>query len=263
MFLVDISYSHKNAAGRVEGRERTPNPYAVVNTYSTHVIGIEYGFTDVMDLIVTVPWSNNYREFTIPDTGDFYRYRSDGLGDISVVGKAFLPWRDLVGFAEFGLSLPTGRSDQRNEFGYIPSFIQAGSGLYVPIIGLGANWSKSRWYNFTSVRLIMAGAMGTNAAGYKFQNQTRWSVGTLLTATTKFSFGLKLDGLAINGWDTRDGVKVENTGGQWVSLTPSISFLPIGEYSFTLSYMKPVYWNTHSNQAMEDHEVRLSVSLVY
>jgi hypothetical protein len=263
MLLIDISYSYKSAHERVEGREKTPNPYQVVNTYSTHVIGFEYGLTEILDLIVTVPWSNNYREFTIPDTGDWFRYRSNGLGDISVVGKAFVTRNELVGFAEFGLSLPTGTSDERNEFGYIPSFIQTGSGLYVPIVGLGSNWSTGKWYTFASIRYIMAGAMGTNDAGYKFQNQTRWSIGTLFTANRSFTFGLKADGLAMNGWDTRDGVQVANTGGRWISLTPSISYLPVGDYSFTFSYMKPVYWNTHSNQAMEDHEVRFSISLVY
>jgi hypothetical protein len=212
-------------------------------------------------LTVTIPWSYNYREFTIPDSGDRFRYRTNGLGDISVIGKAFFTRNNLMGFAEFGMSLPTGKADEQNEFGFIPSFIQSGSGLFVPVIGLGSSWAKERWFSFINLRYVMAGSMGANDAGYEFQNQTRWSIGTSYSAPRNFSLGLKLDGLSINGWDYRDGVRVDNTGGRWMSLTPSVSYSPNDKYSLGFSLMKPIYWNVHSNQAIESHEVKFSLSL--
>ncbi len=260
-----MSYGYKEADKRVEGTETAPNPYEVINSYSTHVLGIEYGLTEFIDIAMSVPWADNYREFTVPDTGDRYRWRVNGLGDISVMGKFIFSCKHWEGFGEIGVSLPTGKDDEENEFGYVPAFIQTGAGLFVPVIGLGTNLCTGSFRTFANIRYVLAGEMGENDAGYEFVNQLRWSFGARYATKWKMSFGIRADGLAVNGWDKRDGLQVANTGGQWVSITPAISYShpDIPEVTYSLSYIKPVYWDVHANQAIEDHEMKFTVSFVY
>ena len=102
-------------------------------------VTVVYGFTERFAGIVSVPWV--YRRHETLSGAERITRKTDGVGDISLLGKYRIYTRDEVGVTSrlsviSGLDLPSGRTADEDARGKLPRTLQAGSGAVDGILGL-------------------------------------------------------------------------------------------------------------------------------
>lgn len=248
----------------------------VKNLWTRFNLGVEYGVTDQLTLGLNVPFVLNYRE----EQKSKVYYEAHGLGDVSFHGRYWFLDLDeeLNAYVEAGVGFPTGRDDETYAFQkYKKAYIQAGSGQWAPTAGVGLKWttgdfmvSGSAGYVWTVGENDAVSFTNPNVdrAGYDSADALFASVGAGWTAlrageSDEVLFGPSLffTGTFIPGFDVRDGVRVANTGGDWISVVPGLFFSPDGgKLVISVSAAVPLIIDVHSLQCAETASYMFGVS---
>ena len=159
-----------------------------------------------------------------------------GLSDIIALATVKLNLPKSARSPQFsfigGLRLPTGNAEPDHEFSGESSrdpVLQAGHGTFDPIGGF-------RYVQSFPKFTISADALGRvtggeNEYGYRYANEVQAGVsiskavptpGFLKKAVDVLAVGARVHGV-LSGHDEDRGVRVSNTGGQWLYVIPSIS----------------------------------------
>ena len=120
-------------------------------------------------------------------------------------------------------------------------------------------WTRERQSSIFPVILAASTTTGQNDAGYDSADAWYGSLGINYIpghfgqeSDRYFGFGLYLTEVRIAGWDTRNGVKVSNTGGKWFDLNPAVYFTPDnGKFTASFSVAHPVWMKVHSLQTTQ------------
>ncbi len=112
-----------------------------IDALLTQSVNLSYGLTDDLSLIANFPFQSY---FGLGSTADGFRINdgnSIGIGDFSFFAKyKFLKKEKLSAAFIAGIKVPTGNTNQKNEFGFLLSpDLQPGSGSWDPILGLSVS----------------------------------------------------------------------------------------------------------------------------
>lgn len=256
---ISLDYSYNNANQLVQDEKRqksrepwsgldgpTDNTLGVRNRYEKAVFGLTYDYSNTNTVGISVPYVRNERW---EDHHHYSDYTSQGIGDITIFGRHWLKKeKDAFNtYIDLALGLPTGRSNELVTMvkegtapppapapapttGYKASYIQPGLGQFVPIIAAGFETTyteKSSLYG----RMQFSNPIGKNNIGYKSESTLVSNIGTAYTfaPSGKNVFGVSGQINYIYAQfrqDTRNGVAVGNTGGEWVDFQPGVFYSP-------------------------------------
>lgn len=220
------------------------------------LLRVYYGLMKDFRLCMVTPYLE--KELTSLTANGVTRDRASGLGDIKLTGKYNFFTSDAGDQVALhaGVKLPTGSTEERDGNGNkLPPRMQLGTGSTDPFIGIlyTKNWHPF-WlhanihYTFTTV----------NPDDYKY--------GDLLAGDLAFQYQphrhLILN-MEINeesaAKDTSHGVKVANTGGSKLFLSPGVQYKPFTGTVFELSYQTPVWQELNGRQLSEGHRILLGL----
>lgn len=228
-----------------------------------------YGLGKGFDIRTIIPYVNKkmYQTYPMgPNAGKKLTLKNSGLGD----SKVFLRYQALnqkKGDPVFlalglGLKLPTGttskvfntvKGKQEN-----PS-MQLGSGSFDTIaeIGLSKILPNSRIDAYTSYILKNEGSNN-----FEFGDQLKWNIGYLYSINQYLALQLEVNGMHIEKNKSK-GIEVNNSGGNFIFITPGIQFRPNKKYDISLGYAHMIHRDSNYNAIAnsgglsEDHRVVL------
>ncbi len=229
---------------------------------------VVFGLNEDLTVGLTVPYVNKSLRRTNPSSGQRETLRSDGIGDVPIVGKYRFFQKAGAGetteaAAIFGLELPTGRSNVTDGGMRLPQPLQPGSGSVDAILGGVFTRVDGLWL-FNSDLL---GKINSEADDYRFGNTDRFDVGGQfrLYPTRYESF----DQTTVNvvaelntvyaEHDTSQGSTVVDSGGLKVFATPGLQVIVSENVLFEGAVQLPVFLNLHGSQLEENFRLILGL----
>ena len=171
-----------------------------------HMIGAMYGLTDDLTLMAMMPYLHKSMNLVRRD-GLRFTTRSSGAGDLKL-SALYSVFRadedpqtkrlrhDLA--LKFGLSLPTGETDRRDDTplgrSRLPYPMQLGSGTFDPMLGVTYASRRKRWSWGAQADATLR--FGNNDEGYRFGNEYALSGWISRNLNRSVSASLRLDGRA-------------------------------------------------------------------
>jgi hypothetical protein len=265
-----------------KGTSRQSNPGAKETHWTTELTGF-YGITPDLMVIAVVPYKNGRTSgeadmTTVPPTLDTTMAGdATGLGDIALMGRyTFLkkesPDATNVLAGVFGVKFATGRTTAKtnDQMSYLDSHMQPGTGSTDYLLGLSYSHSLQRFS-------VSANALGTiaqegkfghtkhrfgNAMNYDVTGKYRIAPEAFEPARPQVFLALGLNGEA-RGQETEDGVRVPDSGGNTVYLSPGVQLVLAPHWVADLSYQRAVYHNLKGNQLGETYKVVTGVTYLF
>lgn len=123
-------------------------------------VTVVYGFTERFAGIASIPWV--YRRHKTLSGAERITRKTEGLGDVALLGKYLLYARDEIGVTSrlsviSGFELPTGRTGDEDTHGKLPRTLQTGSGAIDGILGfafthqtLNEEWDANLTYQWNN-----------------------------------------------------------------------------------------------------------------
>lgn len=130
--IVRVQSRYKKASDDPTALDRETKTLSVPVT-------VVHGYTERFAGILSVPWI--YRRHETLSGAERITRKTEGLGDISLLGKYRLYTRDEIGATSrlsviSGVELPTGRTGDEDSHGKLPRTLQTGSGAIDGVLGL-------------------------------------------------------------------------------------------------------------------------------
>jgi hypothetical protein len=204
---------------------------------------LSYGLTDDLDLIMVIPYYFGYDMRTTDMGNTINDGDSIGFGDISLLAKyRFLniEEHDFTMAAIAGIKMPTGDTNQKNEFGYLlGSDDQPGSGSWDPIMGLALSKRFGKINLDSNVLYLLSteGKQDTISGDQVFFNLgLSRKLESISTENFKWTTAFEVNGQ----WQEKVeslGIKDPNHGGLVIYLTPGLK----------LNYKDRVFTNIYTS----------------
>jgi hypothetical protein len=253
---LSLNYDYNNLNTLNNGTEVLDDNSRLRITHSI-LVNMGYAISDNFSAEALFTWVNQRRRIT--QFGNETLDQSSGVGDGVLLFRydfsdLIAPYSSLnIGI---GTKIPLGSSTETNEGGIVfNADLQPGSNAWDLIYW--ASYSKN--FNFRpslniSSRIIYR-STGTNNSyfgdsRYKFGNEIQSFVGftdQFMIFKTLASPGISFKYRKAQA-DTTDGFELTNTGGNWVSIVPNISFELTPNLIFSTKAELPLYSNVEGTQ---------------
>lgn len=227
-----------------------------------------YSITDKLAVEVLFSWVNQRRR--IDQLGNLNLDETSGIGDAIVLGRYLLVSNATNSLSVgLGARLPVGSSTKRNDQGILlVADLQPGSNAFDVIMMTTFSQQFTFRKSMNLAARITYRATGTNgsylgSSDYKFGNEFQAFLGVndrlflfnqILTTSLSFKFRNAIQ-------DQINNSKIENTGGDWVFIIPSIGFNITPQLSFTTNVELPLYANVQGTQLTPTY--RINTGLLY
>ncbi|MBI2930065.1 MAG: hypothetical protein HYY16_00310 [Planctomycetes bacterium] len=262
---LSMDYSYKHGDKLIRGHDVDhKNKIGVENLWTRLTVGLEHGLTDQLTLHGEMNYQLNEREEGVKNN----YYQAHGFGDLVLGGRTWFLEPDLADWNFFvGLDtrFPTGDDDDRWKGQFKKSYILPGTGQWGLLPSAGFYKGLGDFALTGAVGGVFS--LNKNDAGYESADVAHAALGASwvpfqLGPQQKTLIGTSLFATAI--WipenDTRDGVTVGNTGGEWYNIVPGVFFSPDGgNFTAYLSIPITAYATVHDLQCYEAYSVSFGV----
>lgn len=273
---LDSSYVDANQLVRGTHREQQledPDVLGVRNLHYSWRLGLAYDFSTQFTAGVVLPYIYNRRW----EDHNHIQYDEEGLGDITVYGRYWLPQTDHTfnSYMEFSVALPTGEANklyQKGDGTYADEkpYIVTGLGVVSPSVALGFDKSfVEGWLDGITAygRGQFTMTIGRNSAGYASSDPLVINLGSAYSVKglpNNYVAGFFTQAnFTLNKFakEKRHGKPVGNTGGIWVDIEPGIWFSPNGgDITFSVSVPVNVHYDVNSLQCFAPWYLNAGVS---
>jgi hypothetical protein len=252
-FRVDLRYefldqdqprhgSERIAVGEISGHHdevRTLNRNVLVN--------LDYAFDDRWGVSLTLPRVDRDHVHIHHHHGDVLNesWNISGLGDAKLLGRYRLQEQPVS--LLFGMKLPTGATDVTNETGALAErTLQAGTGTTDLVFGIA--WQHGE---ITSPWSWFAQAMGQRALDshddFRSGNLFTLDGGVRYMATSKLSLMAQANAV-VKGRDRGAEAETELSGGEYLFLTPGMSYALSRDVQFHAFVQQPLHQHVNGVQ---------------
>lgn len=229
---------------------------------------LSYGITDDLTLIMVVPFYFGYNILTTDEGNTINDGDSIGFGDISLLAKyRFLnsEHHHFAMAAIAGIKMPTGDTNQKNEFGYLlGSDDQPGSGSWDPILGLALSNALGK-VNMDSNLLYVLSTKGKQETIVGDQVFFNYALSRKLEFMSNENFKWTLVSEINAQWREKVeslGIKDPNHGGLVLYLTPGLK-LNYRDEIFTNFYVSmPAFQDLNGIQSDVNLQLGFNLSFV-
>ena len=201
---------------------------------------------------------------------------AEGLGDIAVMGRyTFLRTHTMdtttmiAGIA--GIRFPTGKTDSRADDGaFLDSHLQLGTGSTDYVMGLSVSHVVDRFSLAANLLDVIPTEGQFGDTRHQFGNTLNYDVTTRYRlfpdvsgpSTTQLYFSLGVNG-ELRQKEKERGVKVANSGGHTVYITPGVQLVAASHWMFEFTYQHAVYHNIYGTQLAEDYRANGAVTYLF
>ncbi len=232
------------------------------------LLKLVFGINEKMTISATIPWLDKSMTRINAGSGQKETLRSQGIGDVPVVGKARI-YQD-AGLGEtteaaaiFGLELPVGRTDLEDGGMRLPQPMQSGSGGMDAILGVAFTRVDGRW----QVNSDLIAKINSEANDFRFGNSYRFDIGGVFrlipakyVSFTQTTVNLVLELNTIYAEkDSAGGVTVYDSGGTKIFLTPGIQVLVSENLLFESAVQLPILLELPGSQFEENYRFILGM----
>lgn len=241
-----------------EGRDAHARRNDITNSFF-----IGYGITDVLSVSFQVPYVEKHSKEIHEEEFLGEDQLSTGIGDAIMLGKYKFYDKGFGVAGIFGLKLPTGNTDERNNVNerYEPE-LQPGTGSLDYMFGISVNKRINHLIILDSTFLYHLKTEG--AQDYKFGDIVRATQGTtfnIIDIEKKPTLNILSEViLQFANKDERDDETVRDSGGTTIFYAPGISSQLTEYLKTTLSVPVPVYQALGGIHQALDFNVLFSVS---
>ncbi len=230
-------------------------------TATTSVSVAGYGLTPKLALFGVVPLA--HKQLKTPAG----KRKASGLGDMALFARYTLLQSDGVGqtfrMAPFaGVELPTGKHNERDALGLLPTPVQLGSGSWDPFAGFIMTYATTGWQIDTSVSYQDNRRAGSVERGNVFKAdaslQVRLWPDELTANTDSFLFGVLEANLVQEGKNELNGIKDPNSGGTTLFVAPGLQYAA-KSWIAEASVQFPIVQNLGGTRLQKDYIARASV----
>lgn len=247
-----------------------------------HMIGAMYGVSNEFSVMAMAQYMENSMDM-VNRMGVKSKMESSGFGDTEISGLVKL-YEDsqsnskLLG--KFGLSLPTGSTDEKGmrmgSYGNLPYAMQLGSGTYDPVFGLTYT-DKTDWFSWGAQANAKI-RTGKNNEGYRLGDEysaTSW-ISKSLTEIAAISVRLEakttgdIRGADQNTFGMRNMVPTfdpNNYGGDTVNIGFGLNLYDgkgdLKNHKLNFEYLTPIYQDLNGPQMELQHSIMLDYSLIF
>lgn len=274
----DFRYLHLGSI--FKGSTKIENPQGMEETFVTHQIGFNYRPVDALTISLLVPFSSRSSIVTYealaeakPNTQSPQHHVNDhpvgseylqGLADIIALAK----YRVLDEMGEgddpltlvvnAGLKLPTGKTNAVDVDGRpIDPHLQLGSGSMDFIAGLSVLKGLDDW---TLVTTLLGIFPTEGANGYRYGANLNYDLGVRYRFIDEEGVSGSLFGSMsfvgeLRGMESKDGVTLDDTGGNTTYIAPGAVYFVTKRISVEASYQYPFLHNLNGTQLGETYRI--------
>lgn len=260
------------------GTDKLTNPGDKEEFWTTEFTGF-YGVTEDIILMATIPVRKTSQNgelhmetMTLDASG---QGGQTGLGDVSIMGRYSFFKKHTIDSATaiaglLGIKFPTGKTNGRTDSGadFLDSHMQLGTGSVDPLVGLSLSHSIMRF----SLSANLLGIITTEGKAGDVKHQFGNTLNYDLTAKYRVYptvFGMESPQIFLaigfngetTGGEKEDGVKLVDSGGSTVYLSPGVQVVVAPRWIFELSYQDAIYHNLYGTQPGPDY--RMSGGITY
>ena len=243
------------------GTSLTANPKDERTFFRTTSVNLSYQPLPRLTVDVIIPHKDITAPKTDLSTGTRFTRHFSGLGDMIVFNRFQLnipqSERSPRFSLGFGARLPTGNSRPDWDWGFGISrdpVLQTGGGSIDPIFGGYYSQKLGNVSSYGSLLYRLSG--GENVHSYKFGSESQYTAGVAYRPFTGMRLSMQLNGIH-TGHDYDKGIRVDNTGGDWLYLTPGVTIGHNG-VSYQTTIQLPVYRYVNNAQLTSDYVFTLS-----
>jgi hypothetical protein len=262
-----------------EGTDKVDNP-GNKETFLTTQATVFYAINEDLSALVVIPYSVKTSKEVEEGTDESVHGSSNGLGDISLLGRYnFFKRHQLDSTALisglFGVKFATGATDKKNNDGELmDAHIQPGTGSTDLFLGLNLSYALGRFTLAANPLYVIAGQGEALDQEHQFGNTFSWDVTGIYRVypatppgqTVSVALGLAGE---YRGNETQDGV---NIGGQGnvVYLNTGLLYIPHPKWIAELNYRPAIYHELPApppsggeTQLGEDYKAVISITHVF
>ncbi len=230
-------------------------------TATTSVSVAGYGLSPKLALFGILPLA--HKELKTPAG----KRKASGLGDIRLFARYTLFQDDGPGqtfrIAPFaGVELPTGKHNDRDALGLLPTPVQLGSNSWDPFAGVVMTYATTDWQVDTSVSYQDnrkgSGVERGNVFKADVSAQVRLWPGELTASTSSFLFGVLEANLVHEEKTKLNGITNQNSGGTTLFIAPGLQYAAKSWIAEVLVQI-PVVQNLGGTRLQKDYIARASV----
>lgn len=258
---VGLSYDYNNL-NTLNIRNRKIDDDIRLRITHSALLNVGYSISERLSVEMLLSWVNQRRR--ISQLATISLDETSGIGDAILLGRYLLVANNNSSLSiGLGTKLPLGSSTNRNNQGILLNAdLQPGSNAFDFIMmttySKKANFRKSM--NFSG--RVTYRATGTNhsylgSSDYKFGNEFQ----AFLGVSDQFLFFKKLFSPSLS-FKYRNAIQdrintnqIENTGGNWVFMIPSVSFYITSNLLFTSNIELPLYANVRGTQLTPTYRI--------
>lgn len=264
-----------------QGSHEAANPGAEERFWTTELSGF-YGVNENLLLLATLPVRKTQGDGDVgtDPNGDVdldtARGGDSGLGDLALLGRyTFLKHHTLTATTllavSFGVKLPTGSTAGRDDNGdFLDAHIQLGTGSTDVLLGLSASHAMKR----LSVSANMLASITTegefghtdhqfgDSINYDVTTKYRLAPNELGAAPVQWFLSLGVNG-EWRGQEREDGLRVADSSGHVVYLTPGIQVIIGAKWILETSFQQAIHHDLGGTQLGEDYKVSGGVTYLF
>ena len=271
-FRFDLRGEYLNQETLRSGRQKVspfgePDTEAELQTLNRNLVAtFDYSWLPQWGVEVTVPYISREHEHFVSELLEepvSERWDFNGLGDVRVIGRYQVNRPDgSVAGLRLGLSLPTGKTDIRNDEGALaePS-LAPGTGTTGLIVG--ANFS---------------GQIASTLAGYFASVTGQWALNShenyrpgyqlLLNGGLSYQVAPPVTGLLqlsalIKGRDQGSAAESEDSGSEQLFVSPGVNFTIARNFWLYAFVQLPLYQNVNGTQLTADVSEVVGISTIW
>lgn len=235
--------------------EKTMNHYELI---------LRTGIFDNIGARLVIPFFN--KEIKRQSFNQDFTDENSGIGDIKLIGR-YRIWsqkkKDPCNLAfGVGLKMPTGSTDEKDESGNYPGFIQTGSGSWDPIIELGAHKIIGRSCISSHLIYVMTTKGELGEQDYEKPDVFKYNVAYAYALSRLFDLQIELNG-EVKGKAELEGQKKDDTGGHTIYLSPGVHFKFHKGMHFDVCVPIPVYRDLNGTQLSEDYRIVAKLAMKF
>jgi len=266
--LVGLTYQYNEISELYSGTSKLDNRSVVRNTQST-LVEVNYGLTNRLTLSGTATFVQKFRKTGLQNPGNEESLTTRGIGDGLFMLKYVLHRNTMREQYQLalggGVKVPFGRNSLTQNGLALNADMQPGTGAwdwvgwsYFSKTFAPATTINLFWYN--SYRLTGEDERFGSGDNYEFGNELVSTAGVTNSITDRLSYIMMVRYRSTSS-DELNGAKLPNTGGQWVSLRPALTFKLNSQITVRAAGQLPVY--QHLNGTQPTTSYTLSGSIFY
>jgi len=255
---IGLHYEYLRSEGMYGCCGSVDDPADTRTVWNRTTLTLAYGVIPKLSLSAIIPyvWKEKSMQPELAPTRT--ENSTDGVGDITMfiryspLGRSFVNYRELS--LGFGVKIPTGATDRRNNNFLLPEELQPGTGSW------DYNFSLSLYQGFEPVDFYLSSTwiLTTEYDDYKFGNQFSYLFNSNLHLKEWLDVTGSLSG-TVKAKDEEDGEANDHTGRHQLWLVPGVQVQVIPEALRLHAYLEyPVYQDFNGTQLGSDYNLRLT-----